>query len=130
MKGDGGICFFSVRHTFNCHPLCLFDNPSLQINFNRVLGITGYNDIAHAAVVVVAAGNGERRTTINHIIAGGELEGVVSKMVVRVHSLVKYANNLNAFFNHLVINYVLSYVVPAVALSYIVTGQAFFWFGG
>ena len=89
----------------------------MQINFNSVLGVAGHDNIAHAAVVVVAAGDGEGRAPINHIIAGGELDGVVSKMVVWVHSLVENANNLNAFFNHLVINYVFSNVVPAVALS-------------
>ena len=55
----------------------LFKYSSLYINFNRVLGVAGHNDIAHAAVIIVAAGDGERGASINYIIEGGELEGSV-----------------------------------------------------
>ena len=47
-------------------------------------------------------------------------------MSLRVHSLMKNANDLNVFFGHPIKNNMLSHKVLAIALSDIVTESAFF----
>ena len=60
MPGKGISCPVGIlgRFTSQLPRKPLFKNPPLQVDFDGVLGVAGHDDIAHATVVIIAAGNG------------------------------------------------------------------------
>ena len=60
MPGTGISCPEGIlgRFTSQFPPTPSFEDSSLQVDFDGVLGVAGHDDIAHATVVIIAAGNG------------------------------------------------------------------------
>ena len=55
----------------------LFKTPPLQVNFDGIFEIAGDGNVAHPAMIVIAAGNCQHRTSFDHIVTGGIMKSAV-----------------------------------------------------